>query len=345
MFPADFDPSAAASGDGVFGLPCTPEEARVILLPVPFDATTSYRGGAAQGPEAIRVASGQVDLYDAETDDPWRQGLAMVAPPDWMAEANVLARRQASLARVHAGTPLGRSAVEEVTTAGIKVAAWVRAEAERWLEAGKLVGVVGGDHASPYGLIAALAERHPGMGVLHVDAHADLRDAYEGFRFSHASIMHDVLADLPGLDRIVQVSVRDYCEAEQRAIQGSHGRVRTFFDRDLAYERLAGRPFGTLVGAIVETLPPLVYVSFDVDGLDPSLCPGTGTPVPGGLGWNEALFLLAAVAQSGRRLVGFDLCEVAPGGEDGGIDAVVGARLVYKLAGWMLATNAATPPG
>jgi agmatinase len=216
----------------------------------------------------------------------------------------------------------------------------VRAELER----GKLVAILGGDHSAPYGAIRAVAEAHPGVGILHVDAHADLREAYEGFEHSHASIMHNVMKDLPGVARLVQVGIRDLSEAEHAAIRDSGGRIVTFFDHEIAARRFDGEAWRAQTARMIEPLPQTVYVSFDVDGLDPTLCPHTGTPVPGGLSFQEATALVAAVARSGRKIVGVDLNEVVPGPEGDEWDGNVGARLLYKMIGWMLVSQSPRAP-
>jgi agmatinase len=233
----------------------------------------------------------------------------------------------------------GDPAVARVDELGARVNVRVHDLVEHWLARGKLVGTVGGDHAAPYGAIEACARRHPGLGILHLDAHADLRPAYEGFAWSHASIMHNVLARVGGVARLVQIGVRDLSEEEHAAIVGSRGRVVTFFDAHLAAERATGVPLAAQLRRVVEALPREVYLSFDIDGLDPSLCPHTGTPVPGGLSFHDACALVAEVVRSGRRIVGFDLCEVAPGDGSDEWDGNVGARLLYKMIGWALASR------
>jgi agmatinase len=333
-----FDPSAAAVGEGIFGLTSSPEQATVVLVPVPWEATVSYGAGAADGPAAILKASRQVDLLDRETGRPYDAGIAMLDIPSEVREWSDQGRR---LARpvIAAGGPVddrGRSAVSEVDALGEKVNGWVHEQAKRWLEAGKLVGVVGGDHSVPYGAIRALAERNPGLGILHFDAHADLRRAYEGFRFSHASIMFNVLHDLPAVGRIVQVGVRDYSDEEDAVIRSNPERVVTFFDPDLRRQLFEGESWTRIGLRIVAALPRDVYVSFDIDGLDPALCPHTGTPVLGGLSFPEATTLLRLVAESGRRIVGFDLSEVAPDPAGSDWDGNVGARVLYKLIGFAL---------
>jgi len=342
-----FDPNAAAERDaGIYGLPYTADEARVVLLPVPWDATTSYRAGASRGPRAIFDASMQVDLYDAEVGKPYERGIAMLPESSelraWNDEARAAAEEVIEAGGRVSGNAELEAALAKVNALSARVNEVVYLETKRLLGQGRVAAVVGGDHASPYGAIRAYAEKFQGLGVLHVDAHADLRRAYEGFEHSHASIMENVMR-LEGVSRIVQVGVRDFCEEELERIASSGGRVRTFFDVTLATARRKGA-LGESFAAAVSALPEAVYVSFDIDGLDPALCPHTGTPVPGGLSFHEASALLGAVAQSGRRIVGFDLNEVSPGDGDDEWDANVGARVLYKLIGWTLLSQRLIEP-
>ena len=340
------DPNAAAAPDsGIFGLPHAPEAARVVLVPVPFEATTSYGAGTADGPQAILQASRQVDLFDVETGRPYAGGIAMLPDPEpvraWNREARAAARRVLAAA----GPGDAPSEVQHDCESVNRLSAWmnahVREMVERWLSAGKVVGVVGGDHSVAFGAIEVFAARHPGLGILHVDAHADLRREYEGFAWSHASIMENVMRRIAGIGRLVQVGIRDLCEEESERIAAASGRIHTWFDHDLASARFQGATWGEQVTRIVADLPREVYVSFDIDGLDPQYCPHTGTPVPGGLSFREATYLVGAVVRSGRRIVGFDLSEVAPDPQGGEWDANVGARILYKLIGWTLRSHGA----
>ncbi len=339
-----FDPNAAAlEGTGIFGLPCTAEEAGVVLLPVPWEVTTSYRPGTARGPEAIVEASRQVDLYDVETGRPYREGIAMIEPwvdvKAWNAEGRALAEPIIEAGGDIEGRPELEKALARVNHLGELLNERVRAEAARWLDDGRLVGLVGGDHSTPFGLIQAIAAKHPGMGILHVDAHADLREAFEGFTWSHASIMHNVMERIPEVGKLVQVGIRDLCEAEVDYVGASGGRVVTFYDTEAKTRHYAGEGWAVQCERMVAALPDEVYVSFDIDGLDPTLCPNTGTPVPGGLDFAQAVMLIGTVVRSGRRVVGFDLNEVAPGPDGDEWDANVGARLLYKMIGWALASR------
>ncbi len=320
----EFDPDAAAGeGSGIYGLPFTPDESRVVIVPVPFEATTSYGGGTSRGPAAVFEASKQVDLFDHETGKPYQAGIAMLDVPKKIVSWNAKAKKSRSKKRVN--------------EYGDRVNAWVYDKASALLEAGKMPVILGGDHSVPFGAMRAYSEKYPGLGILHLDAHADLRDAYDGFTWSHASIFNNVITKLHGVGRLVQVGIRDLGMAENEMIARSNGRIVTFFDSDIAMRREHGTPFAEIADEIVAALPDDVYLSWDIDGLDPTLCPGTGTPVPGGLSWNDAIGLLRAIRRAKKRIVGLDLCEVAPGETEW--DANVGARLLYKMIGFALLTQ------
>jgi len=338
-----FDPDAPAEpGSGIYGLTFTPEESKVVVVPVPFEATTSYGSGAADGPAAVLSASHQVDLFDLELGDFYRHGIVMLDSPSeveaWNGEAVDLAR---SLEAQELDDGERKKRIDRVNEIGDALNEWVYREVSRWLDQGKIPCVLGGDHSVPFGAIRAYAERNPGMGILHLDAHADLREAYEGFTHSHASIFYNVMERIPEVAKLVQVGIRDFGRGEYRYIQASGGRVVTHFDQALANERFAGATWKAQVERIVRDLPERVYLSFDIDGLDPSLCPHTGTPVPGGLSFHQACALIAGVVESGRTIVGLDLCEVAPGPEGDEWDGNVGARLLYKMIGWTLRSQGA----
>lgn len=331
-----FDPSGPASFDGIYGLPFTPDEARVVVIPVPWEPTTSYRKGTAGGPAAILEASRQVDLFDLENGKPYEAGIAMLPTDERVVRWNQQARdlAQPIIDAGGAATADLAEALAEVNTHSRNLSALVEEIANVWLSKGKLVAVLGGDHASPLGLIRACAKKHPGLGILHIDAHADLRDAYEGFVESHASIMFNVHETVPEVAKIVQVGIRDF-SAEEHALATSSPRIESYYDADLARRSFEGEPYVRLVAEIVGHLPQDVYISFDIDGLDPSLCPNTGTPVPGGLSFQQANALIRGVRRTGRKIVGFDLNEV--GGEEW--DANVGARMLYKMIGHALASH------
>lgn len=328
---AAFDPDAAAApGSGIFGLESDPSSAQIHLVPVPFAATVSYGSGAERGPAAILAASHQVDLYDYHFGRIYEAGIHLQAPAREVAAAHDRARAAAAAVLDVGGVQAGDPRCAAVDEAGALVNAALRDDAERLLDQGKIVGVLGGDHSVPFGAVAAASARGD-LGILQVDAHADLRPAYEGFRWSHASIMHNLLEACPGVTRLVQVGIRDFSEGEFCAIHASEGRVVTHFDAHWRQRQFAGSKLDELVSEALDALPQDVWISVDIDGLDPALCPSTGTPVPGGLTFAELAHLLHRLAGSGRRVVGFDLVEVAPGRDEW--DANVGARVLYKLCG------------
>lgn len=342
-----FDPNAAAGQDsGVFGLPFTEESSKVVFLPIPWEVTTSYGGGTSRGPDAILEASRQVDLFDLDVLKPYEPGLWMRQPDPaivgWNAEGKELARPIIELGGEIAGRPDLERNLSRINELSRLVNEKVHADTIELIRAGKIVGVIGGDHSTPFGAIRAHSEVYPGLGILHFDAHSDTRVAYEGFEDSHASIMYNVLTRLPGVSKLVQVGIRDVCEQEVEFCAGEQSRVSVFYDRDLAQARLRGESFSGVAARVIEELPKNVYVSFDIDGLDPRYCPHTGTPVPGGLDFSEAVFILRTLVESGRTIVGFDLNEVAPGPEGSDLeewDANCGARLLYKMTGFALASQ------
>jgi len=332
---ADFDPNGLATGEQIYGLPYAVEDAEVVVVPVPWEVTVSYASGTAQGPAAIKEATAQVDLWDPYVADAWKMGLAMAPASVKLAEKSERNRERAEvyLAALTDGTA-AMSSSQKLLAKINEACAWmvdkVRHDVEHYLDQGQLVALLGGDHSTPLGYIQALADRNPGMGILQIDAHMDFRVAYEGFTYSHASIMYNAMKHA-GISKIVQVGIRDYCAEEVEFAAGLGTRCTVFYDRDLKQAAFHGRTWAQQVDLIVAELPQQVYLSFDIDGLDPKLCPHTGTPVAGGLEVDQVLYLVEQVLDSGRVLVGFDLNEVAPGTESDW-DANVAARLLYRLA-------------
>ncbi len=334
-----FDPNGPGNAQaGIYGLPFTAEESDIVLVPVPWEVTTSYGGGTAQGPEAMMDASFQVDLFHPEFPDLWKRGIAMDEIPAALMEQSDALKKES----VHVIDLLvngGGKGKQERAAKALKLVNeesavmndWVEQRTGFWLDQGKLVGLVGGDHSTPLGLYHALAKRHEGFGILHFDAHLDLRRAYEGFTHSHASIMFNALA-IPQVEHIVSVGIRDFCEEEARVFAREKLRVRIHRGAELRREQYEGMTWREQCDRIIGQLPEKVHISFDIDALNPSLCPHTGTPVPGGFAFEEATYLLSRLANSGKTIIGFDLVEVTPG-PHGDWDANVGARLLWHLCG------------
>jgi agmatinase len=334
-----FDPNGPATHVGIFGLPFTTDEAEVIIVPVPWEVTVSYGFGTASGPAAVKEASYQVDLYDPAVPNAWQMGLAMAEIDQKLFNKS---NRYRAIARdlitgdLDSTTNEYEIALREVNTACAEMVLEIRQQCADLLDSGKLVALLGGDHSTPLGYLQALAERHSDFGILQIDAHADLRKAYEGFTYSHASIMYNAM-QLPEVAKLVQVGIRDYCQEEADLIQNNPDRITTFFDRSLKNEQYRGQTWAQQVHDIISRLPEKVYLSFDIDGLDPKLCPNTGTPVAGGLEVEQILYLIEQLVHQGKTLIGFDLSEVVPGTNEW--DANVGARLLYSLCNLLGKSN------
>lgn len=333
----EYDPNGVGQANGkLYGLPFETDDAKVVIIPVPWDVTVSYAAGCSNGPQSILDASPQLDLFDSEIEEAWNIGVSML-PIDakWLQRSKEL--RKKSEKYIHwlengeseAKRPAMATIRDEINEKCSFLLDWVTACSRLNLQKNKIVGILGGDHSSPLGLINALSDSYPEFGILQIDAHMDLRQAYEGFEFSHASIMFNAIQN-PAVKQLTQVGIRDYCEAEAE-LANKDPRITVFFDRHLQRDAFAGIGWKSQCEGIIKSLPADVYVSFDIDGLNPVLCPNTGTPVPGGLQFEQAMYLIEQVVQSGRRIIGFDLCEVAPGKKDEW-DANVGARVLYRLA-------------
>ncbi len=337
---ADYDPSGTASYTvGLFGIPTDFESSKVVVIPVPWEVTTSYGSGTSQGPLSVWKASPQIDLFDLELGKAYESGYHLLPIPADLQALNNELKSKALLVREHleANSTLNSSTqtlLNEVNAGCLKMTTWVHAQAKEAIKHGKIPAVLGGDHSSPEGNIQAVSEAYKGeVGILHIDAHADLREAYQGFERSHASIMNNVMNSVWKPQALVQVAIRDF-SAEEYALTEERSDIHTFFDINIKKALFAGRSWSQICADIIKPLPKKVYVSFDVDGLSPEYCPSTGTPVPGGLSFDQATYLFGQLVESGRQIVGFDLNEVAPGPEGDEWDGNVGARLLYKMCGW-----------
>ena len=314
------------------GLPCDENTAEVVIIPVPWDVTVSYGAGTAYAPQTLLEASSQLDLEIRDIDDAWKIGYALTPVDQEVLKTSIDLRKEVEsyIEKLESGEITeDKSFTSVVNQNSENLNNWVSYQTDFFLKKGKVVGLLGGDHSIPLGFLKALAARFPDFGILQIDAHADLREAYEGFDNSHASIMFNAL-ELPQVSKLVQVGVRDYCPEERQRINESADRIVTFFDQDIKESQFAGESWDEICDKIVSNLPSSVYVSFDIDGLNPKLCPSTGTPVPGGFELEETLYLVKKIVSSGRRIIGFDLSELGLGPDEW--DANVGARLLYRLS-------------
>ncbi len=341
----NFDPNSVGNpNNNIFGLPFSEEEAKLVLLPIPWEVSVSYGAGTARAPENIFKASLQVDLYDDDFQDCWKHGIFMRSLNKNLLQKSDYLRKEAELyinyiseGGVVEANKFMCKALKDLNKGAEFLNEWVYEQTRELLDAGKLVGLVGGDHSTPLGFYKAIGEKRGDFGILQIDAHADLREAYEDLKYSHASIMFNALAEVPQLRKLVQVGTRDYSLGELEYSKNSNGRVITFFDKDLKERSFEGETWKSITDDIVSMLPQKVYISFDIDGLDPKLCPNTGTPVQGGFETQQVYYLFKKVLDSGRELIGFDLNEVGTSSNEW--DENVGARILFKLCNLLIASN------
>jgi len=347
---SQYDPNIVSNpNNNIFGLPTTEENSRLIIIPVPWEVTVSNTAGTARAPEAIFKASLQVDLFDSDMPVAWKQGFYMRPTDKKLLMKSDYLRKEAELyidyisrgEDVEANHFMSKT-LKEVNEGSNYLNTWVYDQTRVLLDKGKLVALLGGDHSTTLGFLKAISEKHGEFGVLQIDAHCDLRETYEGFVYSHASIMYNALKEIPALQRLVQVGIRDYSESEWDYIKNSSYRVISYFDKDLRSRMFDGQSWKQITEDIVEKLPQKVFISFDIDGLDRKLCPFTGTPVPGGFELEQVFYLFQKVLASGRTIVGFDLNEVGLGG-DTDWDANVGARALFKLCNLLVTSNTPNP--
>lgn len=329
----EFDPNGCAIKNGNFiGLPYNEDNAKIILLPVPWEATVSYAAGTDLGPSNILEASYQLDLVDWKFEKAWETPIYMVPLDTSIHELSKTTRTLAAqhIDNLEQGKAIDPSQIEQVNQNSEQLNTWVYDQTKAFLKKGKKVGLVGGDHSVPFGYLKALAEMEGEFGILQIDSHFDLRASYQDFTYSHASIFYNVLEQIPQIKQLTQVGIRDACQSEFDYVDTHNNRISLYgmdYIREQVYTQ--AQTYHEICQQIIDSLPQKVYISFDIDGLDPKLCPSTGTPVPEGLEFMEAVHLLHQIINSGRTIIGFDLCEVGNAKE---WDGNVGARILYKLA-------------
>lgn len=340
-----FDPSQPGLADAtIFGLPFSADQSEIIIIPVPWEVTVSYGAGASEGPEAVLDASFQVDLHHQDFPELWKLGMYLAEIPEaWKSNSEKYkALAQPIIEALEDGQDVAQipelvTSLNEINAVCRNLHTEVKETVLHWMNQGKKVVLLGGDHSTPLGYYEALATKHSDFGLLHLDAHMDLRIAYEGFTYSHASIMYNAL-QIPQISKIVQVGIRDFCVQEVEVVQQQNGRVVVHTDADLKQETFEGKTWHSQCEAIIHALPQKVCISFDIDGMYPWYCPNTGTPVPGGFSFEQATYLFHLLAKSGKEIIGFDLVEVAPGESDDW-DGNVGARMLFHMCGVLAKNN------
>ena len=325
--------------DGFIGGRLNPTEASLVLIPVPWEATVSFGEGTANAPDAMRISSHQLDVETFHYIKPYKAGISMLETDESLLKLSNKARKKA--VKVIESFEKGKSnkkALKFVNEASITLNNSVYEKSIDLIKKGKFAAVVGGDHSSPLGLIKALNDtQDEPFGILHVDAHHDLRCAYEGFTYSHASIFYNVMNECEKVSNLVQFGIRDYSSEEAKRLKDYGSKGACLYDSDMQQQLACGKSLEEVYSPYIEQLPQNVYLSIDIDGLEPLNCPNTGTPVPGGLRYSELEYLIFMLVKSGRNIIGFDLCEV--GDSLDGWDANVGSRVLYQLCGALLASQ------
>ncbi|MFI5187579.1 MAG: agmatinase family protein [Chitinophagales bacterium] len=342
---SQFDPNNAGNpNNNIFGLPFSEDDARLVILPVPWEVTVSSGTGTARAPEHIRRASLQIDIFDSEYPEGWKEGFflrdvdkKLLMKSDYLRKEAELYIDYTSKGQKIEDNQFMRKTLKDVNEGSAYLNKWVYDQTKVLLSRGKLVALLGGDHSTPLGYFKAIAEKHDEFGILQIDAHCDLRMDYNGFIYSHASIMHNALEEIENLKKLVQIGIRDYGGLELEMINNSNERIITYFDSDIKCRRYEGQTWKQIADEIIDRLPQKVHISFDIDGLDPKLCPNTGTPVHGGFELGELFYLFTNLLKSGRQLIGFDLLEVGIG--ETNWDANVGARILWKLCNLLVKSN------
>ncbi len=335
-----FDPEGTFTNDSsIFGMP-KDINSKLELLPVAWEPTTSFKKGTVNGPTAIFEATKQMDLFHPYFKKAYEDGISW--SEDLLKETLKLNEETSPLAEkiitsIEQGERVSSSDLDSVNKQSSTLNDLIY---QKSIQSNKTLGLIGGDHSCPFGLIKALSEKYKGdFSIVHIDAHFDFRNEYQGFKHSHASIMHNVRTKLENPPSIYQLGIRDFCESEYNfALKNS-----TFLlDQELHTKLLNGKSFNDCLDELFHGLSNNIYISFDIDGLSPEFCPNTGTPVPGGLSYNQATYLIQYLHKKNHSLVGFDLVEVSPDekttfGE--GLDEVIASRVLYELSCFALSSN------
>ncbi len=330
-----------------FGNEVSLNQAQVVIIPVPWEVTASYGSGTSEGPELIRRASFQLDFFqkdklkthnhlihfqkeDLFIKDLNKQALSLSKEiKNYWSEDKVLNFKE-------------KMQVEKVNKLCEQMVNWVYKKSEEVCLKEKIPVVVGGDHSVSEGILKFIGEKYKGnYGILHIDAHPDLRFSYQGFKHSHASVMNNAISQNPAPKKLIQVGIRDFSKEEYEIIE-TDPRIICYYDEDLFARLFSGENWLDLCKEIISLLPSQVYISLDVDGLSWESSMGTGTPVPGGLSFNQSLFLLKELERQNKKIIGFDVVETSCG-EKGKTSLTleewsgnVSARLIYYLSGLAL---------
>lgn len=311
------------------------DNADIVLVSVPWAVTSANGGGAAYAPDAIIDASTTVGLYDIIHDISIEGRVATAEVNYDIQESSQHLGSDAAKVVEHiedGGSLSGDYFTRKISRIndGFRLMnSSVCAQVWHFASKGKTVGVIGGDHAVSFGAVKALSELHKGLGVMIFDAHCDIRPSGNVFDYSHRSVVRNILEEIPQLEKLVCCGVRDLSAADLSALS-SEPRLSVCYAERMATMHHQGTTWQEVCKQAIHDLPQKVYISFDIDALALECCPTTKSPVAGGFQFNDAVAIITAIVESGREIVGFDITEIVPNGEQS-IDATVGARLLVKL--------------
>lgn len=342
---SSFDPNAAGNPQSnIFGLPFTEDNARLVIQPVPWEATVNIYPGTARCISSIVRHSVHIDLFWKEHPDLWKQGIFIRETNQKILLKSDYLRKEAELlvgytccGKALCDNDFMQRNLKEINAGGAYLNTWVYDHTKDIIEKGKLAALLGGDHSISQGMVQALSEKYEDFGILQVDAHCELRKDYEGFVYSHACVMRNILDKTPQVSKLVQVATREFCEEEYKYMQENPNRIKTFFDEDLKEQQYQGKSWYEISKSIVDALPQYVYLSFDIDGLKPYYCPSANSPVVGGLEYDQMKTIFKLMKEQGKKIIGFDLCQVGNGRV--GTDAQVGAYILWDLCNQILHSN------
>lgn len=314
----NYDPNLPAENNGNFaGLPFPEAKAEIVYIPIPWDITTSHTRGTSKGPQNILEASSQIDLFDENLTDAWK------IPRQFQPINREIEKRNTILSQVER-----KSLLKEVDEACVNMNDFTYTEVKKCLCNGQIPVTLGGDHSVALGSIKACTEYFKDVDVLQIDAHMDLRSAYEGFQYSHASVFYHVMTKTEA-KKLYALGIRDFCPEEKDFSFSLGNRYHLMTAQDLFFRLLEGERFSRIIRSFIDGMSEKVYLSLDIDALDIQYNPGTGTPVPGGLHYYQLIYMIHAIVKSGRELVGLDICET---GSRFYSDGFVSAKLAYSLS-------------
>jgi agmatinase len=339
--PSSFNPESVGQKgeDYLFGMPPA-EHPAVQVFGLPWDLSSSFRRGSAKSPKAIQELSDQIDLYDPNFPGAWKAGFALKHLDDhdfWPDQNQIHSLRDklsAHREQLEGGGAGNEKTQQEINQITHQIHLRLKDLTTSCLEADQIPAILGGDHSCPLGAYQAALGKYPDLAIIQIDAHADLRPAYEGLEHSHASIMHNALES--GLSQLKIVGLREASPAELKRCKEDE-RISSLEDYEIANALSEGKTWAEIIHPLINNLPEHIWISLDIDGLDVSLSQHTGTPVPGGLSWHQLQYLFSQLAAR-HKIIGFDLCEIRAldldlqsEGKVESWDAILGARLLFRL--------------